>query len=106
MQIHSKRRNRLDHQHLNDLIYIKYNRALKKRYNERNIVDRISLKDIDDSNEWLIGRIEDEDSHGVAQDDFVFDDDNLTLVMLLELLDLRRLGLILELELELEQAQA
>ncbi|RVW92375.1 hypothetical protein CK203_032491 [Vitis vinifera] len=34
--------------------------------------------DIDDGNEWLIGRMEDEDSHGGAQDDFVFDDDNLT----------------------------
>ena len=33
---------------------------------------------IDDSNEWLIGRMEDEDSHGGAQDDFVFNDDNLT----------------------------
>ncbi|RVW78976.1 hypothetical protein CK203_040167 [Vitis vinifera] len=76
--IHSKRRNRLDHQHLNDLVYIKYNRALKRRYNERNTIDPISLKDIDDSNEWLIGRMEYEDSHGGAQDDFVFDDDNLT----------------------------
>ena len=36
------------------------------------------MKDIDDSNEWLIGRMEDENSHGGAQDDFVFDDDNLT----------------------------
>ncbi|RVW17887.1 hypothetical protein CK203_093585 [Vitis vinifera] len=78
MKIHSKRRNRLDHQRLNDLVYIKYNRALKRRYNERNTIDPISLKDIDDSNEWLIGRMEDEDSHGGAQDDFVFDDDNLT----------------------------
>ncbi|RVW61548.1 hypothetical protein CK203_066203 [Vitis vinifera] len=78
LQIHSKRRNRLDHQRLNDLVYIKYNRALKRRYNERNTIDPISLKDIDDSNEWLIGRMEDEDSHGGAQDDFVFDDDNLT----------------------------
>ena len=78
MQIHSKRRNRLDHQRLNDLVYIKYNRALKRRYNERNTIDPISLKDIDDSNEWLIGRMEDEDSHGGVQDDFVFDDDNLT----------------------------
>ncbi|RVW39587.1 hypothetical protein CK203_090641 [Vitis vinifera] len=43
--IHSKRRNRLDHQRLNDLVYIK---------------------------------IEYEDSHGGAQDDFAFDDDNLT----------------------------
>ncbi|RVW38640.1 hypothetical protein CK203_077543 [Vitis vinifera] len=76
--IHSKRRNRLDHQRLNDLVYIKYNRALKRRYNERNTIDPISLKDIDDSNEWLIGRMEDEDSHGGAQDDFVFNDDNLT----------------------------
>ncbi|XP_010644982.2 uncharacterized protein LOC104877761 [Vitis vinifera] len=76
--IHSKRRNRLDHQRLNDLVYIKYNRALKRRYNERNTIDPISLKDIDDSNEWLIGRMEDEDSHGGAQDNFVFDDDNLT----------------------------
>eukprot|EP00261_Vitis_vinifera_P040221 XP_019081464.1 PREDICTED: uncharacterized protein LOC104882034 [Vitis vinifera] len=76
--IHSKRRNRLDHQRLNDLVYIKYNRALKRKYNERNTIDPISLKDIDDSNEWLIGRMEDEDSHGGAQDDFVFDDDNLT----------------------------
>ena len=78
MQIHSKRRNRLDHQRLNDLVYIKYNRALKRRYNECDTIDPISLKDIDDSNEWLIGRMEDEDSHGGAQDDFVFDDDNLT----------------------------
>ncbi|RVW25217.1 hypothetical protein CK203_105966 [Vitis vinifera] len=76
--IHSKRRNMLYHQRLNDLVYIKYNRALKRRYNERNTIDPISLKDIDDSNEWLIGRMEDEDSHGGAQDDFVFDDDNLT----------------------------
>ena len=36
------------------------------------------MKDIDDHNEWLIGRMEDEDFHGGAQDDFVFDDDNLT----------------------------
>ena len=78
MQIHSKRRNRLDHQCLNDLVYIKYNRALKRRYNEHNTNDPISLKGMDNSNEWLIGRMEDEDSQGGAQDDFVFDDDNLT----------------------------
>ena len=79
MQIHSKRRNRLDHQRFNDLVYIKYNQALKRRYNERNTIKPISLKDIDDSNKWLIGRMKEEDSHRRAQDDFVFDDDNLTL---------------------------
>ena len=62
---------------MNDLVHIKYN-ALKRRYNERNTIDLISLKDIDDNNEGLIGRMENEDSHGGAQYDFVFDDDNLT----------------------------
>ena len=50
---------------------------MKRTYNERNTIDPISLKDIADSNEWLIGRMEYEDSHGGAQDNFVFDDDNL-----------------------------
>ena len=68
----------LDHQRLNDLVYIKCNQALKRRYNERDTIDPIFLKDIDDNNEWLIGRMEDGDSYGGAQDDFVFDDDNLT----------------------------
>ena len=77
MQIHSKRRNKLDNQCLNDLVYIKCNRALKRRYNERDSIDPISLKDIDDSNEWLIGKMKYEDFHGGAQDDFVFDDGNL-----------------------------
>ena len=36
------------------------------------------MKDIDDSNKWLIGRMKEEDSHRRAQDDFVFDEDNLT----------------------------
>ena len=71
-------RNMLDHQCLNDLVYINYKRALKRRYNEHDTIDPISLKDINDNNEWLIGRIENGDSHGGAQDDFVFDDDNLT----------------------------
>ncbi|RWR74827.1 hypothetical protein CKAN_00317200 [Cinnamomum micranthum f. kanehirae] len=74
-QIHSKKRNRLDQKHLNDLVFVKYNRALKRRYDMRDILDPISLKNIDESNEWLLGRIDrelDED------DEFVFDDDILT----------------------------
>ena len=61
-------------------MYIKYNQALKKRYNERDTIDPIILKEIDKSNEWLIGRMDDEDSrdHVDAQDDLVFDDDDLT----------------------------
>ena len=61
-------------------MYIKYNRALKKRYNERDITYPQILKEIDESNDWLIGRMADEDSHDHvdAQDDLVFDDDDLT----------------------------
>ena len=79
MWFHTKRRNRLDHQRLNDLMYIKYNQALKRRYDERDTIAPISLKEIGDSNEWLIGRMDDEDSHDHvdAQDDLVFDDDDL-----------------------------
>ena len=40
-----------------------HNRALKKRYDECDIIDLIILKEIDESNEWLIGRMDDEDSH-------------------------------------------
>ena len=46
-----------------------------KRYNERHTIDSITLKDIDDSNEWLMGRMEDE---GAAEDDLVFEGDDLT----------------------------
>ena len=46
-----------------------------KRYTERHTIDPITLKDIDDSNEWLMGRMEDE---GAAEDDLVFEGDDLT----------------------------
>ncbi|XP_031739008.1 uncharacterized protein LOC116402801 [Cucumis sativus] len=74
-QLHSKKRNRLAQSRLNDLVFIKYNRALKRRYNLRDIVDPISLKDIDDSNEWLIGRLDDDSEE---DDELVFNDDSLT----------------------------
>ncbi|CAL5362026.1 unnamed protein product [Camellia sinensis] len=67
-QLHSKKRNRLAQKRLNDLVFVKYNRALKRRYMKRANIDPISLKDIDESNEWLIGRMENE---------LVFDDDSL-----------------------------
>ncbi|XP_042460407.1 uncharacterized protein LOC122043910 [Zingiber officinale] len=50
-QIHSKKRNRLAQQHLNDLVFVKYNRVLKLWYDARDKIDPISLIDIDDNNE-------------------------------------------------------
>ncbi|XP_039048245.1 uncharacterized protein LOC120188944 [Hibiscus syriacus] len=49
--LHNKRRNRLAQTQLNNLVYVKYNRALKRRYNHRDVIDPISLDDIDESNE-------------------------------------------------------
>ncbi|XP_057976840.1 uncharacterized protein LOC131163990 [Malania oleifera] len=73
--LHSKRRNRLSQQRLNDLVFVKYNRTLRHRYDKRDTFDPILLKDIDDSDEWLIGRM---DGDSNEDDELVFEDDNLT----------------------------
>ncbi|XP_073122752.1 uncharacterized protein [Henckelia pumila] len=74
--IHSKKRNRLSQQRLNDLVYIKYNRALRRRYALRDKIDPISLSEIDDCNEWLLGKLDDSDKDN-EDNDFVFEDDDL-----------------------------
>ncbi|OIT36261.1 hypothetical protein A4A49_61886, partial [Nicotiana attenuata] len=66
--IHTKKRNKLTLKRLNDLVFIKYNRTLRRRYNARNVIDPISLDNIDDANEWLTGVPEDH------ADEEVFDD--------------------------------
>ncbi|KAG5607370.1 hypothetical protein H5410_028862 [Solanum commersonii] len=71
-RIHSKKRNRLALSRLNDLVYIKYNRTLKRRYDARDLIDPIRLDNIDDSNEWLVGCSEDQ------EDELVYEDDDLT----------------------------
>ncbi|XP_057965655.1 uncharacterized protein LOC131155937 [Malania oleifera] len=73
--LHSKRRNRLSQQRLNDLVFVKYNRTLRRRCDKRDTIDPILLKDIDGSNEWLIGRM---DGDSDEDDELVFEDDNLT----------------------------
>ncbi|KAM0033383.1 putative HAT dimerization domain, ribonuclease H-like superfamily [Helianthus debilis subsp. tardiflorus] len=58
--LHSKKRNRLEQSKLNDLVYIKYNRALRRRYDMRDTIDPIILDDgnLQDPNEWLKGALE------------------------------------------------
>nr|XP_033511842.1 uncharacterized protein LOC117276623 [Nicotiana tomentosiformis] len=58
-RIHTKKRNKLTLKRFNDLVFIKYNRTLRRRYNARNIIDPISLDNIDDANEVLTGVPED-----------------------------------------------
>lgn len=59
---------------MQDLVFVNYNQALKARYDLRDTIDPIALNFIDDSNEWLLGEMDNEN----ADDDLVFDDDNLT----------------------------
>jgi hypothetical protein len=60
---------------LNDLVFVKYNRALRRRFIKKDSSDPIILEDIDESNEWLLGRMEDDSDDEV---EFVFGDDDLT----------------------------
>jgi len=72
IQVHTKKRNRLAQSHLNDLVFVKANCAFRHRCEET--MDLILLKDIDESNEWLLGRMDGD----LNDDTFVFQDDNLT----------------------------
>ncbi|XP_050255037.1 uncharacterized protein LOC126700916 [Quercus robur] len=74
-QIHTKRRNRLAQKRLNDLVFGKYNQKMKARYDKRDVIDPISLDDIDESNEWLLGEMGAKPFMNV-EDELVFDDDD------------------------------
>uniref|UniRef100_A0A0R0FZH2 BED-type domain-containing protein n=1 Tax=Glycine max TaxID=3847 RepID=A0A0R0FZH2_SOYBN len=67
-QIHSKKRNRLEHKRLHDLVFVKYNQQLKQRYNARDEIDPISLNDIDVCNEWLVEEMDQDDDNDAGND--------------------------------------
>lgn len=69
MQLHNKR-NKLSKIHSNDYVFVKYNQALKQQYKLHDTIDPISLKEIDDGNVWLMGRMD--DYNDSEQDDLVF----------------------------------
>ncbi|KAL4574986.1 hypothetical protein LXL04_021826 [Taraxacum kok-saghyz] len=64
--LHTKKRNRLAQARLNDMVFVKFNRGLNRRAKDKD-KDHILLEDIDESNEWLLGRLEEEND-----DDAVF----------------------------------
>ena len=73
--IHTKKRNRLAQDRLNDMVYVKYNPALDRRYKRIDTDGPILLKDIDESNEWLMGHMDGEEQPAT---NFVYADDDLT----------------------------
>ncbi|VVA41105.1 PREDICTED: LOW QUALITY PROTEIN, partial [Prunus dulcis] len=53
-QIHTKKRNRLEHQKLNALVYVKYNTALRERsIRRRSKIDPILVNEIESDDEWI-----------------------------------------------------
>ncbi|KAL6349741.1 hypothetical protein AAG906_041148 [Vitis piasezkii] len=60
---------------------------LKARYDRCNVIDPISLVDIDESNEWLIGKISEEDTTIHVEDGLVFTSLNWDLVVATSQLD-------------------
>ncbi|KAG5585901.1 hypothetical protein H5410_046335 [Solanum commersonii] len=50
----------------------KYNRILKRRYDAHDTIDAIALENIDESNEWLVGCLEDQ------EDKLVYEEGDLT----------------------------
>ncbi|XP_039048882.1 uncharacterized protein LOC120189745 [Hibiscus syriacus] len=53
-RIHTKRRNRLEHQRLNDLVYVTYNLRLKNRLLKKPCYDPIDYESIDHVDFWVI----------------------------------------------------
>ncbi|XP_030941043.1 uncharacterized protein LOC115982846 [Quercus lobata] len=61
-QIHSKRRNRLEHQRLNDLVFVNHNLRLRHRlYNKKLNFDPIDYASIDKTDFWVF--VEEEDPY-------------------------------------------
>ncbi|KAL0461454.1 UNVERIFIED_CONTAM: hypothetical protein Slati_0033000 [Sesamum latifolium] len=75
MQLHTKRRNTLEQKRLNDLVY---NKALRRRYDALDTIDPIVLDEIDESNEWLLGRVNLSDVDDDEENARVYEDDDLT----------------------------
>ncbi|OIT00535.1 hypothetical protein A4A49_59855, partial [Nicotiana attenuata] len=67
MRIHTKKGNGIELKKLNDLVFVKYNRTLARRYKARNIIDPMLLDNIDEANEWLTGAPENHEEEEVFE---------------------------------------
>ncbi|GAU16471.1 hypothetical protein TSUD_167030 [Trifolium subterraneum] len=52
--IHSKKRNRLEHQKLNDLVFVRYNLRLQNRNKKKQNYDPINFETLDDHSDWVL----------------------------------------------------
>ncbi|XP_024632201.1 uncharacterized protein [Medicago truncatula] len=77
--IHSKKRNRLKHEMLQKLVFVKYNQTLKEHRESDEYIDPVIMDDpeINVGREWLLG---DEVRVREGQSEVVYDDDDLGLL--------------------------
>ena len=58
-QVHTKRRNRLNTQRMNDLVYIMYNKKLKQKFNKKSNLkeneDPLDVEYVMSNDEWTVG---------------------------------------------------
>nr|XP_027188694.1 uncharacterized protein LOC101508427 [Cicer arietinum] len=74
--IHSNERRRFEHKRLEDLVFFKYNSALKERYDYLDVINRINLNDNDYYiNEFEVGDLGED---GQSVEELVSASDNLT----------------------------
>ncbi|CAK8538852.1 unnamed protein product [Lathyrus sativus] len=52
--IHSKKRNRLEHQKLNDLVFVRYNLRLQNRNKKKQNYDPINFEILGDHSDWVL----------------------------------------------------
>ncbi|PNX60298.1 hypothetical protein L195_g051854, partial [Trifolium pratense] len=52
--IHSKKRNRLEHQKLNDLVFVRYNLRLQNRNQKKQNYDPINFETLGDHSDWVL----------------------------------------------------
>ena len=86
--------NQLAQHRLNDMVFVKYNRTLQRRMKRSDSTDPILLEEIDEINEWLMGKMEG-NSDNNDQDDHVFNNDDLTWSVVKQQ-ELRNLPMLLE----------
>ncbi|XP_043710307.1 uncharacterized protein LOC122659241 [Telopea speciosissima] len=77
--IHTKKRNRLEHSRLNDLVYVQYNSRLQERFQQRRELegknkkyDPLILDELDWSSEWMVTQPVEDLVH--PNDDLTWDD--------------------------------
>ncbi|RDY08148.1 hypothetical protein CR513_07666, partial [Mucuna pruriens] len=71
-QIHSKKRSRLEHQRLQDLVLYKMTNHLRKDLICHDVTDPMVLNNVDKNNDWLLEEMIDNEEG--AEDELIFDD--------------------------------